>query len=225
MKNVLLFLFILIVIQSNAQNTWRYGVLASYELRGTSGDTSFGSLYPSESRFVPSYNFGLFIEKQISKKLILSFEPAYQRIGSSKYFEYYTYNSYRENQFTAIQMPVALKLKVGKKIYTEFGIAPVYILTGKEVTSASGSSKINIFEYNNLNQKYGSSRIQFPLLVGFGYNINNSVEVGIRGYIATEYYTYTGLDFFEPCPTCDPHFRGSKQNQGLALRVKYNFAK
>ncbi len=232
MKNALLLIFLLTVIQSNAQNTWRYGVLASYELRGTSGDTSYGSIYPSENRFFPSYNIGGFIEKAMSKKISLSFEPAFQNIGASQHFEYTNFSSDRINRFTAIQIPIAIKIKLSKKIYSEFGVAPVYILTGKEtLTSTSGSSTKVIEEkkYDYLDQKYGSSRIQFPLLIGFGFNVNKSIEVGVRGYIATAYYTYTGQDVYNPTganPSIyDPYFRSSKQNQGLAFRLKYNFAK
>ncbi len=231
MKNAILFIILLIGCRANAQNNWRYGLLTSFELRGTSGDTSYGSIFPSENRFVHSYNIGVFIEKKISKKLSLSFEPAFQRIGSSKHFDYTNYNSDKVNSFTAIQIPIALKIKLWEKFNTEFGVAPVYILTGKETVTISSSSKIVVHEekYEYLNQKYGTFRIQFPLFIGFGYNINQSIEIGVRGYIATEYYTYTGQDVFNPTganPSLyDPYFRSTKQNQGIAFRLKYNFAK
>lgn len=232
MKKALLFIILLTGYQANAQSTWRYGLLSSFELRGTSGDTSYGSIFPSKNTFVPSYNFGVFIEKKISKKLSLSFEPAFQRTGTSKHFEYTNFSLDRINCFTAIQIPLALKIKLSKKIYSEFGVAPVYILTGKETltsTSASSTKVIEEKKYEYLNQKYGSSRIQFPLFIGFGYNINKSIEVGVRGYIALGYYTYTGQDVFNPTGAdpalYDPDFMSTKQNQGIAFRLKYNFAK
>jgi hypothetical protein len=121
---------------------------------------------------------------------------------------------------------------LSKKIYSEFGVAPVYILTGKETLTSTSVSSTKVIEekkYEYLNQKYGSSRIQFPLLIGFGYNINKSIEVGIRGYIATEYYTYTGQDVYNPTgidnSIYEPGFISTKQNQGIAFRLKYNFAK
>ncbi len=215
----------------NAQHKYRYGVLASYELRGTSGDASFGSLYPSENRFVSSYSLGGFIEKELSKKISVSLEPTYQQIGASKFFEYYTYNSERVTKFTAIQMPVAFKIKLGKLIYTELGVAPVYILTGKETTTTTNSTKVVIREekYEYLDQKYGSQRIQFPLFIGLGFNLTKSLEIGMRGYLATEKYTYTGQDVYNPTNTpnsiYDPAFKSTRQNQGLAFRLKYNFAK
>lgn len=232
MKNALLLIFLLIVIQSNAQNTWRCGILTSFELRGTSGDTSYGSIFPSENRFFPSYNIGGFIEKTLSKKISLSIEPAFQSIGASKHFDYTNFSLDRINRFTAIQMPIAVKIKLSKKIYSEFGVAPVYILTGKETLTSTTGSFTKVIEerkYDYLNQKYGSFRVQFPLFIGLGFNVSKSIEVGIRGYIATEYYTYTGQDVYNPTgidnSNYEPGFISSKQNQGLALRLKYNFAK
>lgn len=232
MKKAFLFIILLTGYKTIAQNTWRYGLLTSFELRGTSGNTSYGSIFPSKNRFFPSYNIGGFIEKTMGKKISLLFEPAFQSIGASKHFEYTNYSLDKINRFTAIQIPIALKIKLSKKIYSEFGVAPVYILTGKETLTSTNTSSIKVIEekkYEYLNQKYGSLRIQFPLFIGFGYNINKTIEVGIRGYIATGYYTYTGQDIFNPKGVdeslYDPDFISTKQNQGIAFRLKYNFAK
>jgi hypothetical protein len=245
MRTIATFLIVLTCNFIYAQDKLRYGIQSSFELRGI-----VQRFYENSNSLVPSFAVGVFLEKKIFKHLHFTVEPSFAFIGSD--FNKNVGNVFIEDEyyrFSVIQIPLSLNIIAISKFQMNFGVAPVYILSGNRVKNIQNiGSKIKPFitetkEYSNLNQEVGSSRIQFPVFFGFGFKIYKNLDINLKVYVATDTYTYTelgrneydegirkyqeflrqnaGNPLFDPAPPFEGKFVKSYQNSGFSFGLRY----
>jgi hypothetical protein len=218
-------LFLLLSSNLYGQQSWRLGFKGAFEMRGTPSSLGyFGEVQGTRS--LPSYGIGLFVQKHIWRKWSIIAEPTFHDVGSGKFKEMSSSlpphqlisSNYTNVRYSAILIPIGLNCKIGLKTTLEAGIAPTFLISGKQTQTIYNSvSKIapHVIKEDILDKFY-QNRFNFPFFIGMNYAITPKIELGLRIYGGSPYYHELEVPF---------NYAKSNHNTGLALGIRYNFLK
>ena len=217
----------LVLFSSNlyAQQSWQLGVKGAFEMRGMPESIGYGRDIHSK-RALPSYGIGLFVKRHIWRRFSIMAEPAFHEVGSGRYketnFQSQVVSSNNTHiRYSAILIPVGLNYKVGLKTAIEVGVAPTFLIAGKQTQTIYNSlSKIapNVVKVDVL-EKFYQERFDFPIFLGMNYELTKKIEFGLRIYAGND-YTYEIIQNGGNAPS---DYVVSKHNTGLAFGIRYNF--